>query len=141
MRYIRPYTLECLTKVWSDFEMTAPTEDAPSTLKEAASHPYLPYRQAALYSLNSYWKIRLFAGIRTWIWAQRYSVEQMNEVIRMGKKKLLTMLYAYYESMALTMDTRADWMKMTAKEQDLFRAELISEVERLSSKNTHGPQM
>lgn len=136
MRYIKPYTIERLTRVWSEVEQTAPAEDAPQTLRYTCAHAYLPYEEAALYSLNSYWKIRLFLRLRTWIWSMRYSVEQMNAVIAEGKKKLLLTLRWYYENMALTMDTREDWMRMTAKEAGQYRAELISAAGRLSSRNT-----
>lgn len=136
MRYIKPYTIERLTRVWSEVEQAAPAEDAPQALRYACGHAYLPYEEAALYSLNSYWKIRLFLRLRTWIWSMRYSVEQMNAVIAEGKKKLLPTLRWYYENMALTMDTREDWMRMTAKEAGQYRAELISAAERLSSRNT-----
>lgn len=140
MRYIKPYTLERLTEVWAEYETTAPTEDAPQTLKMACKHPYFPFMEASLYSLNSYWKIRLFARLRAWIWSQIYSVDQMNAIIVEGKKKLLMTLPWYYESMALTLDTRMDWMKMTMREAEQYRAELLSVAGQHLSKNILGQE-
>lgn len=136
--YVKPYTIERLTELWSEIEETQIAHNSPETLKYAVQHTLKPYQEAALYVLNSYWKIRLFYRLLVFWWAyiKEYSQEQMNAIIKEGKKKIVMTLTSYYENMALTMDMRADWMKMTQKEAEQFRVELLSAAEQLSSKNT-----
>jgi len=138
LRYLREYTIERLTDVWSEVDTTRTAKDAPETLKYAVKFPLKPYKEAALYYLNSYWKIRLFYHFLVWWWSQvkGYSIDQMNAVIVEGKKKLTEILRSYYANMVLTLDTREDLMKMTSKEAEQYRAELTSVAEQLSSKNT-----
>lgn len=84
--------------------------------------------------LNHDIKIRLFYGIY-WRWLSfRYNEAQIVDVVAAGKKKLPLM--AHYETMAYSMDMRTDWMKMTMKEAEQYRAELLSEANRLSSKTS-----
>lgn len=145
LKYLREYTIERLTEIWSEVDMTRTAKDAPETLKYAVKFTLKPYKEAALYYLNGYWKIRLFYRFLVWWWskAKGYSIDQMNAIITEGKKKLTAILQSYYANMVLTLDTREDVMKMTSKEAEQYRAELISVVEQLSSKNTQnleGPE-
>ena len=58
----------------------------------------------------------------------------MTDIIAAGKKKLPLM--AHYATMAYSMDMRTDLMKMTKKEAEQYRAELLSEAKRLSAKTS-----
>lgn len=64
----------------------------------------------------------------------------MEPIIVEGKKKLP--LTAHWRNMASSVDMRMDWMKMTKKEAEQYRAELLSVAKALSlksSQNTEKP--
>ena len=141
LRWIKPYTMERITKVWIERELAAAkVEKGADVLKDLAKEPYFAFKEAALMILNHDIKIRLFYGIY-WRWlAFKYDETQMVEIISEGKKQ--APLSARYEIMAYSMDMRTDWVKMTKKEAEQYRAELLLEAKRLSSKtsqNTDGP--
>ena len=46
MRYIKPYTIERLTRVWSEVEQTAPAEDAPHPASEDVDMEHEVFRGA-----------------------------------------------------------------------------------------------
>ena len=140
LHWIKPYTMERLTGVWIERELaTASVNDGADTLKDLCKEPYFAFKEAALMVLNNDIKIRLFYALY-WRWlAFRYSEPQMAPIIAEGKKKVPLM--AHYEIMAYSLDTRTDMMKMTKKEAEQYRAELLLEAKRLSSKtspNTEG---
>lgn len=141
LRWIKPYTMERITNIWIERDMaSAKIEDGADVLKDLAKEPYFAFKEAALMILNHDIKIRLFYGIY-WRWlAFKYDETQVADIIVEGKKKLPLM--AHYEILAYSMDMRTDWMKMTKKEAERYRAELLLEASRLSSKtsqNTDGP--
>lgn len=141
LRWMHPYTIERITKVWLERDLAAAKiEKGSDVLKDLAKEPYFAFKEAALMILNHDIKIRLFYGIY-WRWlAHRYTEEQMTPIIAEGKKKLN--LTAHYGTMAYSMDMRTDWMTMTKREAERYRAELLSEARRLSSRtsqNTDGP--
>ena len=135
LHWIKPYTMERITKVWLEREMaSAKIGGGAEVLKDLAKEPYFAFKEAALMILNNYFKIRLFYGLY-WRWlAFRYNETQMAPIIAEGKKKLPLM--AHYEIMAYSLDMRTDMMKMTKKEAEQYRAELLSEANRLSSKTS-----
>lgn len=135
LRWIKPYTMERITKIWLERDLaSAKIEQGSDVLKDLAKEPYFAFKEAALMILNNDIKIRLFYGIY-WRWlAHKYNETQMVDIIAEGKKKLPLM--AHYGIMAYSMDTRTDWMKMTAKEAEQYRAELLSETRRHSSKTS-----
>lgn len=135
VRGIRPYTIECLTKLWSEREMQIP-ESSSDTLRSVCIDPYFSIKCACTIVLNSYWKLRLLYPLKWRIWAflRGYSEEQMEPIIAEGKKKLP--LEPFWRNMVYLTDMRADWMKMTQKEAETFQAEQIWAVSQLSSKNT-----
>lgn len=135
IRGIRPYTLERLTGLWGEREMRIPADSA-DTLKEDCADPYFSVKCACVIVLNSYWKLRFIYPFmwRIWAYLRGYTEEQMRPVIAAGKKKLP--LAAFWENMVYLTDMRTDWMKMTAKEAEAFRAEQISAVNALSSRST-----
>lgn len=135
LHWIKPYTMERITKVWIERDLaSAKADDAQSTLKDLAKEPYFAFKEAALMILNNDIKIRLFYGIY-WRWlAFRYNEVQMLPIISTGKKKLPVM--AHYAIMAFSTDMRTDMMKMTKTEAEQFRAELLSVANQLSSKSS-----
>lgn len=135
LRGIKPYTLEKLTDLWIEREATIP-DDSSETLRSMCKEPYFSIKEACLMVLNTYWKIRLIYPLmwRIWAYVREYTDEQMLPIVMEGKKKL--QLTAHWMVMAYSVDMRTDWMKMTAKEAEQYRAELLSEASRLSLRNT-----
>lgn len=135
VRGIKPYTIECLTKLWGAREMSIP-QDSSETLKAKCVDPYFSIKCACVIVLNSYWSLRLLYPIKWRIWAflRQYTEEQMEPIIAEGKKKLP--LEPFWRNMVFLTDMRADWMRLTTKEAETFQAEQISVANLLSSKNT-----
>lgn len=135
VRGIRPYTMERLTMLWGERDMTIP-DDSAETLKENCRDPYFSVKCACTIALNSYWGLRFVYPLmwRIWAYLRGYTEEQMQPIIIAGKKKLP--LVPFWENMVYLTDMRTDWMKMTAKEAEVFRAEQISAANALSSRNT-----
>lgn len=135
VRGIKPYTIECLTKLWGAREMSIP-QDSSDTLKAKCVDPYFSIKCACTIVLNSYWSLRLLYPIKWRIWAflRQYTEEQMEPIIAEGKKKLP--LEPFWRNMVFLTDMRADWMRLTTKEAETFQAEQISVANLLSSKNT-----
>lgn len=134
LRGVKPYTLERLTELWIERDATLP-EDSSGTLKSACVDPYFAVKEALLFVLNDYWKIKLVFPWKWRIWAKLkgYTDEQMLPIIMEGKKKL--QLTAHWKVMAFSTDMRMDWMKMTSKEAEAYRAELLSAANQPSLKN------
>lgn len=135
IRNIHPYTLERLTKLWLERDAQMPT-DSGETLKSACIDPYFGIKEAVILSLNCWWKIILLYPLKWRIWAylREYTDEQMLPIIQEGKKKLPLM--PHWMIMAFSTDMRTDWKRMTTKEAEQYRAELLSEAKRLSSKSS-----
>ena len=136
LRGVKPYTLERITKLWIERDVMTAPEDSASTLKSMCSEPYFAVKEALYFVLNSWWKINLFHKFLTfWLGKVKgYTDEQMLPIILEGKKKLL--LTAHWMIMAYSADMRTDVVKMTKKEAEQFRAELLSAAKQLSSKNS-----
>jgi len=134
MRSMHPFTIERLTRLWCNKEFM-PDNDS-GTLKSMAKDPYFAIKEAVILSLNSWWKILLLYPIKWRIWAyfREYTDEQMTPIIAEGKKKLP--LTAHWMNMAYSVDMRTDWKKMTTKEAEQYRAELLSVAKQLSLKNS-----
>lgn len=132
---MHPGTIEKITKIWIERDLaTAELNKGADVLKDLAKEPYFAFKEAAAYYLNHDIKLRLFWWILWRLWAFRYTESQMLPIIAEGKKKLP--LSAHYEIMAYSMDTRTDWVTMTRKEAERFRAEQISALKQLSSKTS-----
>ena len=131
LRWIKPYTLERLTRLWVERDIAAQKLDKGSdVLQSMAREPYFCFKEAALMVLNHDLKIRFFYPLY-WRWlAFRYDETQVSDIVVAGKKKLP--LESHYKSMVFSMDMRTDMMKMTSKEAEQFRAELLSAVKRPS---------
>ena len=136
LRGMHPYTIERLTKLWYERDVKSIPENAPDTLKSLCQEPYFAVKEAVIFALNSWWKLIFIYPIKWRIWAylRGYTEEQMMPIIQEGKKKLP--LTAHWTNMAFSVDMRTDWMKMTMKEAEQYRAELISVANRLSLKST-----
>jgi hypothetical protein len=127
--------MERITQVWIERDLaSAKVEKGSDVLKDLAKEPYFAFKEAALMILNHDIKIRLFYGLY-WRWlAFRYTEGQMVDIISEGKKKLNLM--AHFEIMAYSMDMRTDMMTMTKKEAEQYRAELLLEERRRSSRTS-----
>lgn len=141
MRWVKPYTIERITEVWVERDLaSASIESGADVLKDLAKEPYFAFKEAALLILNHDIKIRLFYPLY-WRWlAHRYDETQMAPIIVEGKKKLPLM--AHYAIMAFSTDMRGDLMKMTTKEAEQYRRELLSGRKQPSSRTsppTGGP--
>lgn len=135
LHWMKPYTIERITQVWLEREDASEAlRNGAETLRSLCKEPYFAFKEAALMILNHDIKIRLFYGLY-WRWlAHRYDESQMVPIISEGKKK--APLMAHYEVMAFMQDLMADQMKMTKKEAEQYRAELLLAASRLSSKTS-----
>jgi len=135
LRWMKPYTMERITKVWLERDLaSAKAGTATESLKDLAKEPYFAFKEAALMILNHDLKIRFFYWLY-WRWLSfRYNEVQILPIIAEGKKKLPVM--AHYAIMAFSTDMRTDVMKMTTKEAEQYRAELLSEMSQPSSKTS-----
>lgn len=133
LRWIKPYTLERLTRVWLDKENAIERIDTGAkVLKDMAIEPYFAFKEASLMILNHDLRIRLFHWFY-WRWlARRYDETQIAPIVEEGKKKLPLM--AHYAIMVLTTDMRTDWMTMTKAEAEQYRAELLLAAKQPSSR-------
>jgi hypothetical protein len=133
LRWIKPYTLERLTRVWLERENAAESVNSGAeVLKDMALEPYFAFKEAALMILNHDIKIRLFYGLYWRILAHRYNETQILPIVEEGKKKLPLM--AHYEIMTYSADMRTDWKKLTKKEAEQYRAAQLSDAKRLLSR-------
>ena len=116
------------------------SDNSASTLKSMCSEPYFAVKEALYFVLNDWWKINLFHRFMTFWWGKvkGYTDEQMLPIILEGKKKLP--LTAHWTIMAYSADMRMDMMKMTKKEAEQYRAELLSVANHLSSKSSHATE-
>lgn len=132
---IKPYTIERLTQLWLSRDIAIKKESS-EVLKDLCQEPYFSVKEACLFVLNSYWKIRLFYPIMWRVWGKLrgYTENQMSPIILAGKKKLPLM--PHWTNMVFSVDMRNDWMKMTKKEASQFQAELLSAASALSLKNS-----
>lgn len=135
VRWMKPYTLERLTSLWLERDIvSANIKEDKGVLKDLLVEPYFAFKEAALMILNNDLKIRFFYPFY-WRWlAHRYDETQMSDIIAEGKKKLP--LWAHLETMAYSMDMRTDMMKMTTKEAERYRQELLSAAKQPLSKNS-----
>lgn len=135
LREMHPGTIEKITRIWLERDMASVSiKDGAEVLKDLAVEPYFAFKEAAAYWLNGYFRLRFLWPIVWRIWSWRYTESQMLPIIKEGKKKLP--LTAHYETMAYSMDTRTDWMKMTQKEAERYRAEQVSALNQLLSKTS-----
>lgn len=136
LRGVKPYTIERLTRLWMEREQTDVPTDSASTLKSMSDEPYFAVKEALLFVLNDYWKIRLFFPFLSWWWGKvkGYTEEQMTPIIMAGKKKV--QLTAHWSNMAFSADMRNDWKKLTKTEAEQYRAELLSVASQPSSKSS-----
>lgn len=136
IRWIKPYTMERLTDVWLERELaSASIASGPEVAKDLAKEPYFAFKEAALIILNNDLKIRFLYPFY-WRWlAHKYDETQVVGIIAEGKKKLP--LWAHYETMLYSTDMRTDLMKMTTKEAEQYRQELLSAAKRHLSKSSH----
>lgn len=132
---IKPYTLERLTLLWQERDANIP-DNSSDTLKSMCIDPYFAVKQAVLFVLNNYWKIRLFYPIMWRIWGKwrGYTDAQMMPIIIEGKKKIP--LTAHWTVMAFTADMRTDWMNLTKKEAEQYQAERLLAANQLLSKSS-----
>lgn len=136
LRGVKPYTIERLTRLWLERDTASALEDSSTTLKHLCIEPYFAVKEALLFVLNGYWKILLFHRLMSWWWGKviGYTEEQMLPIILEGKKKLP--LTAHWMNMAYSVDMRMDWVGMTKKEAEQYRAELLLAAKQHSSKNS-----
>lgn len=132
---VKPYTLERLTKIWLDRD-AAIANSGSDVLKDMCKEPYFAIKEACLFVLNDFWKIQFVYPImwRIWAYLRGYTEAQMTPIIVEGKKKLLLM--AHWTNMAFSVDMRMDWMKMTKKEAEQYRAELLSVAKQPSLRSS-----
>lgn len=138
---MKPYTMRRLTRLWLERDdMESAKEDSSETMRSLCREPYFAAKEAALIVLNGYWKIRLFWPFlwRWWALWRGWTESQYTPIIAAGKKKVP--LTAHWTNMAFSVDMRTDWMTMTRKEAELYRAELLSAASQLSSRSTPSPE-
>lgn len=132
---IKPYTIERLTRLWLSRDIEV-AKDSSQTMKHLCSDPYFNIKQAVICILNDFWKIRFIYPFmwRLWAYVYQYTEEQINPLIIICKKKLPLM--PFWRNMAFTVDMRNDWMRMTSKEAEEYRAELLLVMNQRSLKNS-----
>ena len=136
LRGIKPYTLERLTRLWIERDVESIPEDSASTLKSMCKEPYFAVKEAAILATNSFWGLVFVYPFKWRVWAflRGYTESQVMPIITEGKKKL--QLTAHWTNMAFSVDMRTDWMRMTKKEAEQFRAELLLASNQPSLKST-----
>lgn len=135
LRWLHPYTLERLTKVWLERDMASAKIDSDiDVAKDMLTEPYFAFKEAALMILNHDLRIRFLYPFFWRYLAFKYSEEQIAPIVLEGKKKLPLM--AHYEIMAYSMDMRTDMIKMTKMEAEQYQAERLSAMKQLSSKSS-----
>ena len=137
LRGVKPYTMERLTALWLERDLAAvKVQKGSDVLKDMAKEPYFAVREACIFALNSYWKLRLLYPImwRVWAYLRGYTDSQMEPIILEGKKKL--QLQAHWSIMAYSLDMRTDMMMLTKKEAEQYRAELLSAEKLLLSRTS-----
>lgn len=139
IRGVKPYTIERLTALWIERDMSRP-ENSTDTLKSLCCDPYFNHKQAALFVLNGFFKIKFLWALlwRWWAYVKGYEEHQLTDIIAEGKKKIP--LNGYWMNLLFTLDMRNDWMQMTKKEAEQYRAELLSVSAAHSSKNSHNTE-
>lgn len=127
--------MERLTSLWIERDLaSAEVKQGSDVLKDLAKEPYFAFKEAALMVLNNDLKIRFLYPFY-WRWlAYKYDETQIVDIIAEGKKKLPQ--WAHFETMVYSMDMRTDMMKMTTKEAEQYRQELLSAVKQPSSKSS-----
>lgn len=132
---IKPGTLQRLTRLWMERDEMTSGSDSASVLKDMCEEPFFAIKEAAILVLNSYWKIMFLYPLKWRIWAYlyQYTEAQVQPIIQEGKKKLP--LEAHWNNMVFSVDMRTDWMKMTKKEAEQYRAELLSAASQPSSRS------
>ena len=85
---IKPYTIECLTRLWLRRDMKVAGSSA-DELRSLCEEPYFSVKEASLFVLNGYYRIKLLYPILWRIWGRLrgYTDEQMSPIIQEGKKK------------------------------------------------------
>ena len=135
LHWIKPYTMERLTEIWLERDLaSAEVRKGADVLKDLCKEPYFAFKEAALMLLNNDIRIRLFYGFLWRYLAHKYDETQIVQIVEAGKKKLP--LTAHYKIMAFSMDMRTDMVKMTAKEAEQYRAELLLGAKQLLSKTS-----
>lgn len=135
IREMHPGTIEFITKIWIERDLaSAKITEGADVLKDLAKEPYFAFKEAAAYYLNNDIKLRLIWPFLWRWWAFRYTESQMLPIIRESKKKLP--LTAHYETMAYSMDTRTDWVRMTKTEAERYQAGQALALKHLSSKTS-----
>ena len=135
LREMHPGTIEKITEIWIERDLAAAElNKAEDVAKDLCKEPYFAFKEAAAYYLNHDIKLRLFWPFLWRWWAFRYTESQMLPIIIEGKKKLP--LSAHFETMAYSMDTRTDWMKMTKMEAERYQAVQASVLKPPSSRTS-----
>ena len=137
---LHPYTLERLTQLWVERDARRYPEDSAETLKSMCIEPYFAIKEACLFVLNGFWKIKLLYPLmwRIWAYIREYTEEQVQPIIEAAKKKVP--LTSHWMNMAYSVDMRVDWKKMTEKEAEQYRQELISAAKQLSSNDSQSTE-
>lgn len=128
-------TLEKVTELWNKRDMVDVPKDANDTLTIIRKDVYFSHKEAAYFVLNSYWKIKLFHWL-VWRWfafVWQLDESQLTDILITAKKKIPLM--SFYKNIILTMDMRTDILRMTTKEAEQYRREVISAQEQHSAQN------
>lgn len=129
-------TLEKVTTLWSKRDMAEPPKDANDTLSILRKDIYFSHKEAAYFVLNSYWKIKLFHWI-VWRWfafVWQLDENQLSDILIAAKKKIPFL--SFFKNIVLTMDMRTDILRMTTKEAEQYRREVILAQEQLSAQSS-----
>lgn len=129
-------TLEKVTTLWSKRDMSEPPKDANDTLSILRKDIYFSHKEAAYFVLNSYWKIKLFHWV-VWRWfafVWQLDESQLTDILVAAKKKIPFL--SFFKNIVLTMDMRTDILRMTTKEAEQYRREVILAQEQLSAQSS-----
>ena len=70
LRGVKPYTIERLTLLWLEREDAVRPQSSSDTMKDLCIEPYFAVKEALLYVLNNYWKIKFFFPFLSWWWGK-----------------------------------------------------------------------
>ncbi len=131
----KPYTIERLTQLWIEHDASIP-KDSAEVLRSMSKDPYFAVKEALLFVLNGYYKIRFFYRMLCWWWGKvkGYTDDQMTAIIIEAKKKIP--LEGAFITRSSTADMTNDLIAMRKKELLQYQQELLTVKNTLSAKNT-----
>lgn len=138
IRWMRNIQLEKISKILLKKGKEDKESREEDVLAEVTSDAKLACKIAAVYTLNTWWKLLMLYWIR-WRWfyyIKEYSYMQLRGILSEGKKKIPQM--QYYAVTTLLIGARATLMTMREKEVEAFLRAQDTEQRLQQQKKSNG---